>query len=246
MKINIAILEDIQEHYELLKNIITNWSIQNGHIVFINWYQNKKDIINSRTIDNCNLLFSDIELYDYHSSKDTNDTCSNGINICSQLRKSGFHGDIIFLTAFSEYVFEGYRVQAIDYILKPVTSASIERCMNNYVTLHSNDFYYLHKDSDIIFIPYNSIISIYRDGHDCCITTSSELYTERISLQNIAKHLPPQFIRCHKSCIVNINHVVSLSRCKIRLSNRQTQTVGRIYFDNFKNSLLKLAESHHI
>ena len=51
------------------------------------------------------------------------------MDIAKQLRKDGFCGNIIFLTAFSEYVFDGYHVQALDYLLKPISQNKLEQCM---------------------------------------------------------------------------------------------------------------------
>ena len=125
---------------------------------------------------------------------------------------------------------------------KPVSPEAIERCLDQYISLHSSDYYCLHKDNNITRIPFNDIISISRLGHDCCITTASGLYTERTSLKNMEQHLPEPFIRCHKSCIVNINHVTSLSGSTIYLANKQTQTVGRNYLDDVRKALLRIAQ----
>ena len=234
MKINIAILEDNNSHFQQLSNSIFKWASEYGHIVTIRHFINEADILQSNFMSNCNLLFSDIELQ--NSSK-------NGIDICTQLRDSHYQGDIIFLTAFREYVFQGYQVQAINYLLKPITDGTIYNCMNKYISMHNCDFYYLHKNNNIIQIPYNTIISINKIGHDCCINTTTGLYTERTSLQYMEQHLPEQFFRCHKSCIININYITSLSGSTLRLVNKQTQTVSRVYLDDLKKILIKLAST---
>lgn len=246
MNINIAILEDNSTHFNRLSKFIESWASKHGHTICIKWFHTGADIISSDFITNCNLLFSDIELHDTSADPSTYDVSSNGINICSQLRKNGFHSDIIFLTAFREYVFDGYQVQAINYLLKPVSAETVENCMNQYLDMHNSDFYYLHKNNNIIQIPYNEIVSISRIGHDCCISTMETIYTERTSLKNFENHLPKQFIRCHKSCIVNLNFILSLSGSTIKLANNQKQVVGRIYLDNIKKSLLKIATNNHI
>ncbi len=82
----------------------------------------------------CNLLFSDIRL------APSNIVNENGISICMQLREKGFHGDIIFLTAFREYVFDGYQAQAINYLLKPISEEIVNNCMDKYITMHGFNF----------------------------------------------------------------------------------------------------------
>ena len=246
MNIKIAILEDNNVQAEQLIKIINNWGNNKLHAISITRYKTSSDILNDENAINCNLLFSDIELEKNLHKTDTIEPCDqNGIEICIQLRKKGFKGDIIFLTAFKDYVFDGYHVQATNYLLKPVTYETIEKCLNNYTALHQADYYYIHKDKNIKQIPYNSIISISRLGHDCCINTTSGLYTERTSLQTIEKHMPVQFVRCHKSCIINMNYVTSLSGSTIHLSNKQTQLVGRTYYESIKNALLKMVRNSY-
>lgn len=235
MKINIAILEDDNAHFLQLSQGISKWAAEKGHIVIIHHFHTAVDILQSDDFMKiCDLLFSDIELQD---------STQNGISVCIQLRDNHYHGDIIFLTAFREYVFQGYQAQAVNYLLKPIASETIYSCMDKYISMHNNDYYYLHKNNNIIQIPYNQIISINKLGHDCCITTTTELYTERTSLQYMQQHLPEQFFRCHKSCIVNVNYITSLSVSTLRLSNKQTQPVSRVYLDDLKKILIKLAST---
>ena len=78
----------------------------------------------------CDLFFSDIEL-----------NCNNsftGIDACKQLRESGYTGIIIFLTAFKEYVFDGYDVQAFNYLLKPINYGTINNCLDKFNSLFSS------------------------------------------------------------------------------------------------------------
>lgn len=232
MKIQIAILEDNKSHCEQLEMILNNWALKNGHSISISCFDNEHDIITNASRNKFDLLFSDIELDN-----------SNGIAICSSLRDNGFTGDIIFITSYSEYVFQGYNVKAVNYILKPISEDAINKCMNTYLSYHKNSSYHFCKNNDIILIPYNDIICIYKTCHDCFINTTSQLYTQRGSLKDFENTFPKQFIRCHKSCIVNVNHIASFSNGIIKLSNKQTQVVGRLYISNVKKALFDMMNS---
>ncbi len=247
MNINIFILEDNYYDYNMLKIILSKWAECNGNIIHTHHFVNGNELLKSDNISACHLLFSDINVpaskntFTQKSKADTDDVFSeNGIEICSQLRKKGFKGDIIFLTAYKEYVFHGYSVRAANYLLKPINPSQINKCMNQYVSLHAPDFYYLHDDGKIIQIPYNNIIAITRLGHDCIINSIEQNYSERTSLNTIESRLPSQFIRCHKSCIVNINHVRSFSGSLLYLSNNTNQTIGRNYIPKTKSALMEL------
>ena len=116
--------------------------------------------------------------------------------------------------------------------------------MEKYISLHCADYYYFHKENTIIQIPYNNIICISRSGHDCTIQTLDNIHVERVALKDFEKRLPSQFLRCHKSCIVNTLHIKSLSGSLLKLSNNQSQTVGRIYLENIRKALIKLVNEN--
>ena len=111
MIINITILEDNESDFITLSDSIKKWAANTGILINIIWLNSYKKFIKSLPTLKCDLFFSDIEL-----------NCNNsftGIDACKQLRESGYTGIIIFLTAFKEYVFDGYDVQAFNYLLKP-------------------------------------------------------------------------------------------------------------------------------
>lgn len=236
MNLNIAILEDQLSHYNILTQAVRTWGEKTGNIVHLYHFPSGEILLDSDIIHTCHILFSDIQLNDNKQSQ-----ALSGIETCVKLREQNYTGEIIFLTAFREYVFEGYNVLAFNYLLKPIQNEQLENCMNKYVSIHSLDFYYLHKEQQIIQIPYNEIISISKDGHDALLQTTQSIYIERVSLTEIENRLPAQFVRCHKSCIINILHVYSLVGNEIHLSNRTVQPIGRKFLPEIRNQLIKLS-----
>lgn len=234
MNINIAILEDNRQDYETLRDNLLNWGTLSGNIINISWFISAKQIYEKFNIESFDILFCDIEL------KTSN--CTTGMEICVNLRKNGYSGEIIFLTAFSEYVFEGYNVNAFNYLLKPIEVEKLCVCMNHYSSLHTYDYYYYHKGNDVIKIPYNDIVYFLKENHYVIIQLSNTLYAERITLSEIEKRLPTFFQRCHKSCIINMLHVHSIIGNILYLSNNKTQTIGRNYLDKIRKYLIDLSQ----
>ena len=233
MIINITILEDNESDFITLSDSIKKWAANTGILINIIWLNSYKKFIKSLPTLKCDLFFSDIEL-----------NCNNsftGIDACKQLRESGYTGIIIFLTAFKEYVFDGYDVQAFNYLLKPINYGTINNCLDKFIHLFSRKFYYYHKGNDIISIPYNDIMYIEKNGHDVIFHTTSNVFVERTSLNEISKRLPVFFIRAHKSYIVNINKVLSLRINELFLPNNVTIPVSRSYLTNIKKKLLEIA-----
>lgn len=232
MKIKIAVLEDNPQDFEQILSTLKKWAQRTEHLVEINRFKDEK-IIDRFKHDNYNLLFADIDLQK---------TCQNsGLNICKKLRENGYSQEIIFLTAFSEYVFDGYDVRALNYLIKPVSDDTISLVMKKYITIHENKYYYLQDRSILIQIRINDIIYIQKEGHCILFHTQSDDYYERGSLSNILTQLPSYFFQCHKSCIINIHHVLSIKGYTIYLSDNSTQSIGRNYLSNIRNALLDLS-----
>ena len=141
-----------------------------------------------------------------------------------------------------EYVFRGYDVRALHYLLKPITQENLSVCMDKYLTIHAGDFYYFHKENDIVKIRYYDMILIRKEKHDAVIQMKNMAYAERVSLGEMEKRLPPQFVRCHKSYIINIMYVDSIVGSLIYMADGTQIVAGRKYLADVRKELLDFAQ----
>ena len=233
MTLNIAILEDNKSDYENLTSLLNEWGHTTNTQLNYTWFNNE-DILKSFYNNKIDILFSDIDLSE--TSK------NNGLAICKELREKGFDEEIIFLTAYKEYVFQGYNVRAFNYIVKPISIASVNNCMNKYLTLQLGNYYVIQDRAAITRVRYKDIIYIQKKSHDVAIYTTNGIFYERISLNEIQNKLPPHFVLCHKSYIVNMSHILSLNGNKLYLTNDNTVTVGRSHLGDVRDSLLNISQ----
>lgn len=229
MKIDIAILEDNEQDFLYLSSLLTNWSYHTDTTITITRFQDL-NIIHDFTINNYDLLFADIELKEIGEE--------TGISICEKLRADGFNNEILFLTAFKEYVFDGYNVRAFNYLVKPITAERLSACMKRFSEFHAKNYYPLQERSVLIRIKFNDIMYITKKDNHILIHTQTETYYERTSLSKIMDKLTHTFVQYHKSCIVNLSHVNSLSGYEILLTDGTRLTVGRNYLSQIRNALL--------
>lgn len=229
MKIDIAILEDNDQDFSYLSTLLTDWSYHTNTPITITRFQNA-NIIHDFTINHYDLLFADIELKEAGGE--------TGISLCEQIRANGFNNEILFLTAFKEYVFDGYNVRAFNYLVKPVTAEKISGCMKRFLEFHTKSHYHLQDRSILIQIKFSDIMYISKDGNNTLIHTQNETYYERTNLSKIIDKLTHTFIQCHKSYIVNLSHVNSLSGYELLMTDGNRLTVGRKYLQKIRNALL--------
>ena len=221
MKFKISIIEDQKKDIEYLKVILNKWSLSTNYDLEIFDYESGEEFFKNITddlYDTFSAFILDIQLKEM-----------NGIDVAKRLRENGYKGDIIFLTAFREYVFRGYEVHAMNYLLKPVKENQLFLCLDEMAHKLSSNCYLYRNKQDIINIPYKDILSISSSLHYVDIVTVSEHYCQYATLNKIMEQLPKEFIRVHKSCIVNMAHIYKISGSTIVLSNRMTAQIGRSY-----------------
>ncbi len=215
----LVILEDNPSDCKYLCKIIKKWEKDNNLDCIISKYTCGEDFLSSHiNITDISAFFLDINLKSI-----------SGMEIAYYLRAQEYKGEIIFLTASKDYVFQGYDVRALKYLLKPVSNVAILKCLTTIYshTLTSN--YTYHHRSDYISIPYKDIICFLSCQHNIEIITTSTTYTEHISFRNITQKLPSSFLKINRSYIVNMAHIRKITKNIAVLSNNLELTIGRAY-----------------
>jgi DNA-binding LytR/AlgR family response regulator len=226
----IVILEDSDSELQKLRKELNNWSFETNEEIYINTYISGEDFFSkpenfSSTTD---LFILDISMKKI-----------SGIDVAKRLRALDYQGEIIFLTAFKEFVFDGYEVRAFNYLLKPINSTLLRRCLNE-IAKKKNSTCHIYRDSKqgMISIPYADIIFCSVNRHYVDITTKDTIYNQHIDLSELMKILPNKFIQVHRSYIVNMAHIFSVTHNKIHLSNNTVVDIGRTYASSFKKEFL--------
>jgi two-component system LytT family response regulator len=180
------------------------------------------------------LIFVDINMPDL-----------SGMDFVKSLKEKPY---IIFTTAYSEYAIEGFRVDAVDYLLKPIGYNEFLKAVNKVKTLMdlktnrsgqvSNvpDHLFVKSEYKLLRIELSDIkyiesmheyIRIHLENVKPVMTL--------ISLKSIEEQLPPdKFMRVHRSFIVNLEKIKIIERNRIVFDNSVYIPVGDQYKDAFQ------------
>lgn len=159
------------------------------------------------------------------------------------------HTRIVFTTAFSSYAVEGYKVNAIDYLMKPFGYADFLAAAQKALAFFEAvapatapadsdmstadaESFFVKSDYRIVRLSYRSIL--YVEG----LKDYVKIYTEGdrratvalTSMTRMADFLPQNFIRIHRSFIVNMDHVNIIDRGQIMIADRSIN-IGDSYKD---------------
>lgn len=142
--------------------------------------------------------------------------------------KSGFDllneintdAEIIFVSAYDEYALKAFEVNALDYLLKPVTKERLSAAVQNLAELYTepesslekfnnNEYLFLMVNNDYHFVKINSIIKITAAGNYTEIFTANKLKgLVQKSLREWELRLPGElFVRIHRNTMVNLDYV---------------------------------------
>lgn len=177
------------------------------------------------------------------------------------LNKIDFNGKVIFITAYDEYAFRAFEVNALDYLLKPISDErlryAIDKVNNN---IPNNTIDYLqeplkYKYTDRIFVMDKNYIRFILLDTICVISAARDYtFIETIdgkkniimrSMNDWENRLPQEhFVRIHRSYIVNINHIEkivrnSTSSAKVFIKNYpEPVSLSRTYYKNIKTNYM--------
>ena len=167
----------------------------------------------------------------------------SGLDIAKNLRNYNKNAYIIFTTGHLEYIMMAYKYKTFDYLPKPFTFEKIEETvirLFNDITNNSNK--YLKLVSKNMLINEDDIYYIKKDGMRAIFISPYQTYEIYNSFSKIQNSLPPNFIRCHKSYIVNINKIsdIRININKIYFKDNISCSIGPKY----KNNLLEVINNH--
>lgn len=223
MNFKITIIEDQPEAKEQLLTALDIWQQKIRTHIEIEYFCSGENYFSTHTTDESELYILDIQLRGM-----------DGIKIAKQLRSREYQGNILFLTAFREYVFDGYNVRALNYLLKPVSQEALERCLDDVYSQYHGNYFLLRNGTEFMQIPYRDILCFSVTKHYVDITTTTQVYCTRFALRDILQILPQEFIQVHRAFIVNMRHIRKMVNSTIHLSNKTTVEIGRNFLEEVR------------
>ena len=156
---------------------------------------------------------------------------------------------VIFTTAYSEYAIEGFKVDALDYILKPISYMSFLKAANKAKALSDSskktvepeatakDCIFVKSEYRLVRIMIADIKYIESSNEYIQIhLTNKETITTLIRLKVIEEQLPQdKFMRIHRSFIVNLEHVKVIERSRIVFDHSTYIPIGDQYKEKFQS-----------
>ena len=199
----IAICEDEHIFSEHLVGYISEWAKEQSAFVETFVYATAEKFLDEwYDSEDYDIIFLDIKMGKM-----------NGMDLAKVIRRTNSDIPIVFATNMREYVFKGYSVSAMQYLLKPVKKHECFDCLNKVFQGRKAKKYYIVNDIEkTVKIPAAEIVYIKMFSHTATMVTTGKEYALRKTISQLLTELDDNlFIKCHKSFIINIRHVESVS-----------------------------------
>lgn len=164
-----------------------------------------------------------------------------GMELAKSLREKDNRVSIIFVTAYEDYLCEGYGVQPIHFLLKPVKREALASAIHTDLKLN-----YISKavvvriGNKLVHLSLSDIRYIESHNHSIVIHQGTEKSIYYFSLSDFEKQLPTGlFARCHNSFLVNLNGVREIGRNELLLKHGETLPIGRTYYKTFQSAYVR-------
>lgn len=124
----------------------------------------------------------------------------------------------ILITAYEEYAIKGFELDVIDYLVKPVPFDRFKKAIDKAIEylevlrptsekIQPKDYFFIKTDTRIVKFMFSEISAIEAHGEYVKIIAANKKVMSLVSMTNIAKVLPDDFIRIHRSYIINLRHI---------------------------------------
>lgn len=157
---------------------------------------------------------------------------------------------IIFTTAYADYALDGFEHSAIDYLLKPISFERFYKAVQKArevigqptssgisPTEQPRDFLFVRTEARLVKVTFNALLYVEAMQNYCVLHTTDVRVMTLQPMRQMQEQLPEeQFVRVHKSYIVNISSIDSVERSRIFIG-KTIIPVGDSYRDEFYRRL---------
>lgn len=212
---------------KMLNSILISHNLK-GQITFKT--TNPLDLLDYVQHNTVHVLLLDIDLK----------SSTTGLQIAERIRSVDKSIYIIFVTGHFEFGMLAYKYKTFDFLQKPLTKERFEETiLRLYSDIFGDTTKYIRLDNGKTVIKENTIRFIKKEGMKVIFHTDTRDYETYSSFNKISDMLPYNFVRCHKSYIVNMSKItdIDISNNLISFNNNDQCYIGPKYKNDFMEVL---------
>ena len=219
--------------------MLENIALKNGIDISVESYLNADILLND--LENGNKYF-DLVLFDIIIGN------KNGINIACKIKQNFTDIKFIFMTSYSEYAIDGYEAEPSGFLIKPLNEAKLKIAFLRAFQNYKSQSLIIKENGKSHSINLKSILYVEIYGKTLTFHLKDNKILELTkTLSEIIKLLPKDdFIQCHRSFLVALNEIESITRYQILLSGGMKIPVSKLRYTDVQKALIESAAEKNI
>lgn len=228
----IAVIEDEKVHRDLMLSYLEKWNNEQGREDEIDSFETAESFWFAYEEDKCfDILFVDIQM-----------PGMDGMELAKKIREKDKDIIIVFTTGITDYLEEGYEVEALHYLIKPLNEEKVRLCLEkarkrrqtvNYLTLHT--------EGETLKVSEESVNYAEARGHGCILGMAGdgELAVKE-SLSELEDMLSDRdFVKCHRSYLCRIRNIHHIGKEEIVFDDGQCIPVSRRLYNEVNKKFIE-------
>lgn len=229
--LHVAICDDEENEIEYLKHAVEDWTKKEDILTNIETYASAESFLfQYEECKNYQILLLDVEM-----------SGMTGIDLAKKIRQYQDNVEIIFITSHFEFIGEGYEVDALHYLVKPVKASKVEEVLSKAKQkIESGEpSIIIHYNGEIVKIYEKKILYLEAFSHYITIYTKDKEYKIKANISTFAQELSEDFYQTHRSYIVSLKHIMRISRDSVTLDNAVQVPLARGKYDQINRAYIE-------
>lgn len=230
MNCTVAICDDAAADRDYLQALVKRWAADRGHRVELTLYPSAESFLFRYAEDkDVQILLLDIEMGPM-----------DGVSLARTLRKENDAVQIVFITGYSDYIADGYEVEVLHYLMKPVKEEKLFAVLDRAVEkLHSNQrTLLLELPGEVVRLPVYQIRSAEVQGNYVTIHAKTDC-TVKMTLSELEAQLDDNFFRLGRSALVNLGCVARVSKTAVTLNDGTVLPLPRGAYERINRAIIQ-------
>lgn len=230
MEIRVALCDDEETVREYLSRLLEEWKERQNDQLQIEYFESAESFLFQYEEDKrWQLLILDIEMGKM-----------NGVELAKKVREHNKEVQILFVTGYMDYISDGYEVEALHYLLKPVTKEKLFSVLDRARERmkKSEKALFLQGSDETVRIPYYEIRYV-EVQHNYVTIHAAEDYTVKKTLSELEEELGDGFFRTGRSFLVNLKCVKRITKKEVSLKDGMVIPLSRGMYEKINREIIR-------
>lgn len=230
MEIRVALCDDEETVQEYLGRLLEEWKERQNDQLQIEYFESAESFLFQYEEDKrWQLLILDIEMGKM-----------NGVELAKKVREHNKEVQILFVTGYMDYISDGYEVEALHYLLKPVTKEKLFSVLDRARERmkKSEKALFLQGSDETVRIPYYEIRYV-EVQHNYVTIHAAEDYTVKKTLSELEEELGDGFFRTGRSFLVNLKCVKRITKKEVSLKDGMVIPLSRGMYEKINRAMIR-------